>query len=176
MSSLPPELSQRRPDVPPKAIYNVSDIDFERVKFGPEQIREIIPQRFEFEQLTAVHDILPEEGLIIGWRDIAHDEFWVRGHIPGNPLFPGVLMIESAAQLCSVIVFQTTELGRNTFFAFSGVNAVKFRGTVRPGDRLVLISKGTTLAMRRSVFSCQGFVDGVLVFEGEIVGFGMKAT
>ena len=65
----------------------------------------------------------------------------MRGHMPDYPLLPGVLMCEAAAQLCSYYVV-TQGLLQGDFIGFGGMENVRFRGTVRPGDRLVLVGKG----------------------------------
>ena len=154
--------------MPTKILYDLSKVDFVHPEFNIDAIRSVNPQRFEFEQLTAVDKHLPDEGIIIGHLDISEDEFWVRGHIPGNPVFPGVLMLEAAAQLCSF--FQLKYVEENRFFGFAGVNSTKFRGTVLPGDRFIIISKAILLRRRRSTFYCQGVVKNTLVFEAEISG------
>ena len=59
---------------------------------------------FEMEQLTAIVFDDVERGICVGYKDIGPDEFWVRGHMPGMPLMPGVIMCESAAQLCGYFV------------------------------------------------------------------------
>src|SRR4051812_41537746 len=85
--------------MPPAFLFDLSSIDLNRVVIPIEEIRKVIPQRYEMELLTAiVHD---EENVCVGYKDFALDDFWVRGHIPGRPLLPGVLMIECAAQLCA---------------------------------------------------------------------------
>src|SRR4051812_26063499 len=65
-----------------------------------EQIREVLPHRFEMEMLTAIVLLDPVRKVVVGYKDLRPDEFWVRGHMPGYPLMPGVLMCEAAAQLC----------------------------------------------------------------------------
>ena len=55
------------------------------------------------EQLDGHRPPRPEQHLVVGYKDVRADEFWVRGHMPGNPLLPGVLMCEAAAQLCGVL-------------------------------------------------------------------------
>ena len=157
--------------MPPEIIYDLNTIDPDHVEFDLEDIRSINPQRFEFEQLTGVNKFLEEEEIIIGFKETRADEFWVRGHIPGNPVLPGVLMVEAAAQLCSF--FQTKFFKEKKFFGFGGINNVKFRGTVKPGDRLIIICKGKRLRPRVSHFYCQGVVGDSLVFEGEITGICM---
>ena len=85
--------------MPPKLLYDGIDFDFENPLFGIEDIREINPQRFEMEQLTGIVHIDNEKHGIVGFKDVTEDEFWVRGHMPGFPLMPGVILCECSAQL-----------------------------------------------------------------------------
>lgn len=106
-----------------------------------------------------------------GIRTIRHDEFWVDGHIPGRPLFPGVLMIEAAAQLCS---FSNTRLGRTTgFLGFTRCDDVVFRGTVVPGDDLYILTAEIDYNRRRFISKTQGIVGEKLVFEATITGMAI---
>src|SRR5205814_7990119 len=98
------------------------------------------------------------------------DEFWVRGHMPGYPLMPGVLLCEAAAQICSFYVSKATTLLQGDFIGFGGMENVRFRGLVRPGDRLVLVGKGMRLHRRQTIFSVQGFVRGAMVFHADVIG------
>src|ERR1039458_384670 len=75
-----------------------------------------------------------EAGEIVCYKDISHEEFWIRGHIPGRPLMPGVIMIEAAAQMCSLYFSLVSAMDK--FIGFGGVDEVKFRGQVVPGDKL----------------------------------------
>ena len=123
------------------------------------------------EHLDGVVRVDLDEGLIVGYKDVRDDEFWVRGHIPGRPLLPGVIMCEAAAQLCSYYYKEAIGLGE--FLGFGGMEAVKFRQAVEPGSRLVLVAKAERVSQRRATFRCQGFVDGRMVFEGTIIGMPM---
>jgi 3-hydroxyacyl-[acyl-carrier-protein] dehydratase len=89
--------------------------------------------------------------------------------MPGYPLLPGVLMCEAAAQLCSYYCFQAGLL-QGDFIGFGGMENVRFRGVVRPGDRFVLVAKGEKLHRRKTVFNVQGFVGAAMVFHGDIIG------
>jgi len=144
-------------------------IDWNRVIVDLDGIRKVNPQRFEMEQLTAIVHIDPEKHIIAGYKDIHQEEFWVRGHLPDYPLFPGVLMCEAAAQLCSYYII-TRGYGRGDFVGFGGLENVRFRGKVRPGDRLLLIGKATKLHRRQTICNVQGFVGTKLVFNGDIIG------
>jgi 3-hydroxyacyl-[acyl-carrier-protein] dehydratase len=160
-------------NMPPGALFDLSQLDFSKVVVPLEKIRLINPQRFEMEQLSAIVHIDAEQRVIIGYKDVAQDEFWVRGHMPGYPLMPGVLMCEAAAQISSYFCVASGLL-KGDFIGFSGLENVRFRGVVRPGDRLVLIAKGISFRTRRAIFNVQGFVGSVLVFEGDILGVPMS--
>lgn len=149
-------------------MIDISTLDLNKQIVGIEGIREVIPHRFEMEQLTGILKFDIEQGIIIGYKDISDKEFWVRGHIPGRPLMPGVLMLEAAAQLCTYYYKQTMKDDR--FLGFGGIDKVKFRGKVVPGDKLIIIAKNKELRSRRAIFDTQGIVDGKLVFEGVIIG------
>ncbi|MBI4231022.1 MAG: beta-hydroxyacyl-ACP dehydratase [Planctomycetes bacterium] len=105
----------------------------------------------------------------VGRKEVRSDEFWVPGHIPGRPLLPGVVMIEAAAQLCSFLMKKIRPELRDRFIGFAGVEGARFRATVEPGARLILVSKLRRLG-RLGEFDTQGIVDGRVVFKGRILG------
>ncbi len=157
--------------MPPKPLIDLSKIDLTHVEAGIEKIRELNPQRYEMEQLHGIIMMDTDEGVIVGYKDVREDEFWVRGHIPGRPLMPGVLMCEAAAQLSGYYFYSV--LGKDRFLGFGGLEDVKFRGEVVPGDRLILAGRKLDLRTRRATFACQGFVEDKLVYEGTIIGIAM---
>lgn len=154
--------------MPPPALVAPADLDCSRIVAGPEQIRRANRQRYEFEMLDAVILADVERGVFAGYHDVKPGAWWTRGHIPERPLFPGVLMIEAAAQLASYIY--ATVLKQDSFLAFAGVDGVKFRGAVTPPSRLILIGSVVEVRPRRTICDAQGFVDGTMVFEGRITG------
>jgi 3-hydroxyacyl-[acyl-carrier-protein] dehydratase len=155
--------------MPPEVHFDPARLNFSNVLADREAIRRVNPQRFEMEQLDAIVLFDPAQQLVAGYKDVRPDEFWVRGHMPGYPLLPGVLMCEAAAQLCSYYVMQVGLL-QGDFIGFGGLESVRFRGTVRPGDRLVLIGKGIKLHRRQTIFDVQGFVGSTMVFNSQILG------
>ena len=155
--------------MPPPPFADLSRFDLAHAEFGPEDIRKLNPHRHEMELLTKVFLFRPEERLIVGEVQTSPDDFWVRGHIPGRPLLPGVLMVEAAAQLCSCywrMAFPESE----RFFGFAGIENTRFRGTVVPGDQLILLGKAIEVKPRRAICDTQGFIDGAMVFETRIKG------
>jgi 3-hydroxyacyl-[acyl-carrier-protein] dehydratase len=151
-------------------LVDLSQIDFNRPTATLEQIRRYNPQRFEMEQLTAIVLEDPVENICVGYKDLAPDEFWVRGHMPGVPLMPGVLMLEATAQMCSYFV-QRFNLLDCEMVGFGGLEEVHFRGPVLPGQRLVVICKLIKVRPRRMlVCDFQGVVEGVVVVDGKLKG------
>ena len=126
--------------MPPLAIIDPNELGFDHPLADIEAIRKVNPQRYEMEQLTAIVYLDPVHKVIAGYKDVRPDDFWVRGHMPDYPLMPGVLICESAAQLCSYYIMKLG-LMSGSFFAFGGMDRVKFRGVVRPGDRLIMLAQ-----------------------------------
>lgn len=157
--------------MPPPPILDPVELDLSRIVAGPQQIEEANPHRYEFRLLDAVVLLDQDRNAFAGYHDVRPDAFWVRGHIPGRPLFPGVLMVEAAAQLASYLHHQVFDTPQ--FLGFVGVDNVKFRGTVAPPARFVIIGRSKILKPRRMVAELQGFVNNAMVFEGEITGMAV---
>jgi 3-hydroxyacyl-[acyl-carrier-protein] dehydratase len=149
-------------------ILDFSAYDLNNVVADIETIRRYNPQRFEIEQLTAICFEDGVSNICVGYKDIGPDEFWVRGHMPGMPLMPGVIMCEAAAQLSSYYSHRYNLM--QGIIGFGGLEDVRFRGVVRPGDRFVIVCK--LLKLRRSLMTCQFqcFVNQNLVCEGILKG------
>ena len=158
--------------MPPQLHLDPAGLDMGRVVADLEAIRRVIPQRFEMEQLSAIVYLDPEQQVIAGYKDVSSDEFWVRGHMPDYPIMPGVVMCEAAAQLCSYYI-ATQGLLQGDFLGFGGMEEVRFRGPVRPGDRLLLIGKLSRYHRRQTIFNVQGFVGTSMVFHADIIGVPM---
>lgn len=137
---------------------------------GIEEIRKFIPQRFEMEQISGILHEDSQENVCVGFKDITRDEFWVRGHMPGMPLMPGVIMLEAAAQLASYFV-QKYDMLQTKMIGFGGVEEVRFREPVIPGDRLLIALKLLKARPRRMMICrFEGFVREKLVVDGTLKG------
>lgn len=152
----------------PQLLFDISGIDLQHVELDAAAIEAINPHRDHMRQLDAVVRLLPEQDGALAYKDVRADEFWVSGHIPGRPLFPGVLMLEAAAQLASVL--RTVKYRDGKFMGFTGLEDVKFRGQVAPGARLYVLAKLVDTRPRRTICAAQGLVDGNLCFEAVITG------
>ncbi|MEK6248564.1 MAG: beta-hydroxyacyl-ACP dehydratase [Planctomycetales bacterium] len=152
-----------------------SNYDVNVVIADREEIRKFNPQRYEMEQLTAILHEDIERQVIVGYTDTSQDDFWVRGHMPGMPLMPGVLMCEAAAQLASYYTLKNDVMGCE-MIGFGGLDNVRFRGAVLPGDRVVIQCRQKKVR-RGAVVVCdfQGYVNENRVFEGSIRGIPLPA-
>ncbi|MEN6458491.1 MAG: 3-hydroxyacyl-ACP dehydratase FabZ family protein [Thermoguttaceae bacterium] len=152
-------------------ILDFDEYDVNHVVADVEEIRRHNPQRFEMEQLTAICYESFERNTCVGYKDLGPNEFWVRGHMPGMPLMPGVIMCEAAAQLSSYYSHKYKLM--EGVIGFGGLEDVRFRGVVRPGDRFVIVCR--LLKLRRSIMTCefQCFVKQNLVCEGILKGVSL---
>lgn len=152
-------------------IIDFSEYDLDNVVADIDAIRLANMQRYEMEQLTAICFEDPNRGICIGYKDLTDQEFWVRGHMPGMPLMPGVIMCEAAGQLSSYYIHKFKLMGG--VIGFGGLEDVRFRGVVRPGDRFVIVCR--LLKVRRSMMTCefQCFVKQNLVCEGILKGISL---
>ena len=157
--------------MPPPVILDPRTLDFSNLVADREQIMRVNPHRHEFCLVDGVVLCDQENRIFAGYHDIRPDAFWVRGHVPERPLFPGVLMIEVAAQLSSYL--KSIMLGGDGFFGLAGVDQVKYRGTVEPPCRFVVVGRGVEVRPRRTKCQTQGFVDGTMVFEAVISGMAV---
>ncbi len=154
--------------MPNAPLIDLTTLDLGRVIADREEIYRHLPHRHEFMQLDAIVHLDEAGGIGVARRVVRSDEFWVPGHIPGRPLMPGVLMIETAAQLAAYLA---ATVGRIPgFLGFVGVDGVKFRGTVSPPAVMYVVMRLVDMRPRRVIADTQAFVGERMVFEGRITG------
>ena len=155
--------------MPPPTLINLDELDFNRVLYTREQIYQVLPQRHEFSQLDAIIHLDIETGIMVGYRDVRSDEWWCRSHMPGKPIFPGILMVEACAHLAAfgASVFAPDPDG---FMGFGGIDEAKFRDSVVPPARIVLACRAVEVRKRRFICDAQAYVGDKTVFEGRIIG------
>lgn len=157
--------------MPAEPLFDYKPYNYDKPLCDINEIRKYNPQRHEMEQLTGVVWIDTDEHALIGFKDVTDDEFWVKGHMPGFPLMPGVLLCEAAAQLAGFYARKYNILQAGDYLGFGGMNTVRFRYPVYPNSRLIICARATKIKPKRlSQFEFQGFVDDKQVFNGEMIG------
>ena len=155
--------------MPPALLFDLSSFDLKADPLVDKKaICQINPQAHEMQHLDGILWFDRDKHLVLGYKDVTDQEFWIRGHIPGRPLMPGVIMIEAGAQLLSFYVKEV--LKEPGFVGFGGIKEAKFRSTVVPGSRLLLLGHAISIKKRKQTFKVQGVVDGAMVFEATIEG------
>ncbi|MGD8452098.1 MAG: beta-hydroxyacyl-ACP dehydratase [Phycisphaerae bacterium] len=157
--------------MPPPPIFDLDILDFDHPLADHTEVLRSNPQRHEFELLDAVLFCDEQNGTFAGYHDVREDAWWVKAHIPARPLFPGVLAIEAAAQLSSYVMHRAFQ--HSGFVGLVGVDEVKFRGAIEPPCRYVVIGRTVEVRSRRIRCYTQGYVNGTMVFEAEIMGMTM---
>lgn len=152
-------------------IVDLNTLDLSRPVVSEQELRECLPHRAEFQLLDAIVHLDRERGVAIGVKDWDHNPWWAKGHIPGRPLMPGVLMLEGAAQIATFLVKQNSDWARDRMIGLAGLDNVRFRGQVVPPARVYFVSGNLTISGRRlAKMSAQVFANGQLVVEAEIMG------
>lgn len=131
-----------------------------------QQIMEIIPQRPPFLLIDRVEEYTPGESAV-AYKNVTINEAFFQGHFPGNPIMPGVLMIEALAQTGAIaILSQENTKGKNALFG--GVDKLKFKRQVVPGDVLKLEVKIIRQKGPVGVGEAIATVDGKVAVKGEL--------
>ena len=132
---------------------------------GKEEIKEIIPQREPFLMIDEVEEYTPGISAI-AYKNVDENEWYFKGHFPGNPIMPGVLIAESLAQTGAVAILSQEE-NKNKNALFGGIDKMKFKKQVIPGDRLKLEVKIINRKGPIGVGEGIATVDGKLAAKGE---------
>jgi 3-hydroxyacyl-[acyl-carrier-protein] dehydratase len=139
-----------------------------KTTFTVQEIHQILPHRYPFALVDRIIDYVPGEKAV-GIKNVTFNEPFFPGHIPDFPLMPGVLMVEAMAQVGGIILMQLPGMA-GKFFAFAGIDKVRFRRPVLPGDRLTMTVELLSLKQNRiAKMQGKGEVDGQLAVKGEMM-------
>jgi beta-hydroxyacyl-ACP dehydratase FabZ len=133
------------------------------------KIMECLPHRYPFILIDRIVEVEPEEK-IVAIKNVTINEPFFQGHFPGEPIMPGVLIVEAMAQAGGVLVYQTT--GPEPFkdgIYFLGLDRVRFRKPVVPGDQITLTAKVIHHRKRAVKMAGTAHVDGELVAEAVLM-------
>jgi 3-hydroxyacyl-[acyl-carrier-protein] dehydratase len=142
------------------------------VTLGREQIEAILPHREPFLLLDEVLELEPGVRVVARKR-VREDEWFLPGHFPGNPIMPGVLMVEALAQAGAVAVLSEEE-NRGKLALFAGIDDLRFKRIVRPGDELVLTCELERVRGPVGRGRARATVDGELAVRGTLT-FAVEA-
>lgn len=139
-----------------------------KTTFAIEEIRELLPHRYPFALVDRIIDYVPAKKAV-GLKNVTINEPFFQGHIPAKPLMPGVLQMEAMAQVGGIILTLLPGM-KGKFFVYAGIDKVRFRRPVVPGDQLIMTVELLSFRMNRiAKMQGKGTVDGQLVVEGEML-------
>ena len=144
-------------------IYNKS-----KKEFNIQEILAILPQRFPFVMIDRIVDFIPGEKCT-AIKNVSVNEPYFQGHFPGNPIMPGVLILESMAQAGAFLVLHDLENPLEKGMLFSGVEKSKFRTPIVPGDQIVLKMKLLRFRLGTVKIRGEAFVKDKLVAEATLL-------
>lgn len=134
-----------------------------------EDIHRLLPHRYPFSLVDRIIKYVPEK-LAVGIKNVTFNEPHFQGHFPGRPIMPGVLIVEAMAQVGGIVLTQMPEFPENGLFMFAGIDKVRFRRPVVPGDQLIMTVELLSIKRRRfGKMQGRAEVDGQLAAEGELM-------
>ena len=140
------------------------------MKLNIEQIKEIIPHRDPMLMVDSIEEMDIEAGTVTGTKHVTGDELFFKGHFPGNPVMPGVLILEAMAQATGILAFKSVgKLEPGELYYFAGIDEARFKRPVVPGDQMIM--EVTFEKTRRGLTRFKGvaLVDGKVVCEATMM-------
>ena len=139
-----------------------------KTTFSVEEIHQMLPHRFPFALVDRIIDFVPGK-LAVGLKKVTINEPHFQGHFPGRPIMPGVLIVEAMAQVGGVVLRQMPDIP-DGLFMFAGIDNVRFRRPVVPGDQLIMTVELISIRGRRfGKMKGRAEVEGKLACEGDLM-------
>ncbi|MBL8962983.1 MAG: beta-hydroxyacyl-ACP dehydratase [Phycisphaeraceae bacterium] len=150
-------------------LFDLSGIDLATRIHGRDRVEQFIPHRGAMSLVDHIIWEHPSRLQGVACKVVGDSEFWVPGHFPQQPLFPGVMMIETAAQFAAYL-FKSRVSPGPSLVVFLRIDDVSFRHMVRPGDSLYILCNEIKVGKRRFTSASQGIVSGKIAFQGTLTG------
>lgn len=131
------------------------------------EIQELLPHRYPFLLVDRILEVEPLKRAV-GIKNVTMNELHFLGHFPDKPIMPGVLILEAMAQVGGVAMLYPEE-NRGKLAYFAGMDKVKFRKPVVPGDQIRMVAEVLKVRGSMGKIWAQGFVDGEVAAEGEFL-------
>lgn len=158
---------------PSKLLFDISGIDLTRIVVTKKELETWNPHRGDMALLDGVVWRSEDASRGVGIHHARKTEFWAAGHFPGRPIMPGVLMVETAAQLACYLY--NARIGKPTLAVFLRIEDCSFRSMVEPDRDLFILCQEVKRNRRRFISDVQGVVEGRLAFSAQISGMSMEA-
>lgn len=143
------------------------NIETRKINIG--EILKILPHRYPFLLVDKILECKLGES-IKGFKNVTINEPFFQGHFPGQPIMPGVLILEAMAQVGGILAYLSNEEEmKNRLFYFIGLDRVRFRKTVVPGDQIIFDLTMLKRKMKMYIMAGRATVDGKLVAEAELM-------
>jgi len=138
-------------------------------QFDISKVMEYLPHRYPFLLIDRVIES-EDDNYLSALKNVTVNEPFFQGHFPGQPIMPGVLILEAMAQATGLLAFSSMHDGHESkLYMLVGIDKVRFRGKVIPGDQLIINVRLKRNLRGIGVFECKALVDGVVVAEAEMM-------
>ena len=141
----------------------------ESKSLGIKEILEILPHRYPFVMVDRILDY-EKSKYITGIKNVTINEPFFAGHFPGEPIMPGVLILEGMAQMGALLAYKSlADIIADKLVYFAGIDKVRFRKMVRPGDQIVFKIECIRMKPKLSKMAGKAYVDDQLAAEAELM-------